>query len=248
MTPVTIASYLLVFLLCVVTLIYGLLPGLLAACLGYLLAVVLAGEGRTKGPRLSPALAASVVVLLPLVALGMLLASAKGMAFGGLKQYQALLYHLAGTVLEIREKLPADLAIHLPDELTEAQVWLANYLKSKARALTGFGTAGLHGLLLAYVGLVVGALIEGTSKAPTSAPLRFEVRQRASAPAISSMLFAKLSLPSSGLLLSTPHSLQCFCWQCCPFLVCRCPTLASWWRSLFLPAFCRLSATSFATA
>ena len=43
MTPVTIASYLLVFLLCVVTLIYGLLPGLLAACLGYLLAVVLAG-------------------------------------------------------------------------------------------------------------------------------------------------------------------------------------------------------------
>ena len=180
MTPVTIASYLLVFLLCVVTLIYGLLPGLLAACLGYLLAVVLAGEGRTKGPRLSPALAASVVVLLPLVALGMLLASAKGMAFGGLKQYQALLYHLAGTVLEIREKLPADLAIHLPDELTEAQVWLANYLKSKARALTGFGTAGLHGLLLAYVGLVVGALIEGTSKAPTSAPLRFEVRQRTS--------------------------------------------------------------------
>lgn len=70
MTPVTIASYLLVFLLCVVTLIYGLLPGLLAACLGYLLAVVLAGEGRTKGPRLSLALAASVVVLLPLVALG----------------------------------------------------------------------------------------------------------------------------------------------------------------------------------
>jgi len=180
MTPVTIASYLLVFLLCVVTLIYGLLPGLLAACLGYLLAVVLAGEGCTKGPRLSPALAAAVVILLPLIALSLLLANAKGMAFGVVGQYQALLHHLAGTVLEIREKLPADLAQHLPDELAEAQVWLADYLKSKAQALTGFGTAGLRGLLLAYVGLVVGALVKGTSGTLTSAPLRFEVRQRAS--------------------------------------------------------------------
>jgi len=173
------ASYVLAALLCIGTLAYGLLPGLLAVCLGYLLAVALAGGGRIKGPRLSPTLAAAVVVLLPLLGLGLLLANAKGMAFGVVGQYQALLHHLAGTVLEIRQKLPADLAIHLPDELTEAQVWLADYLKSKARALTGFGTAGLHGLLLAYVGLVIGALIAGTFKMPTSAPLRFEVRERA---------------------------------------------------------------------
>ena len=177
--PVRIASYALVFLLCVGTLVYGLLPGLLAVCLGYLLAVALAGEGRTKGLRLSPMLAAAVVVLLPLIALGLLLANAKGMAFGVVGKYQALLHYLAGTVLEIRQKLPADLAIHLPDELTEAQVWLAGYLKSKAQALTGVGTAGLHGLLLAYVGLVVGALIKGTFRTPTSAPLRFEIRERA---------------------------------------------------------------------
>ena len=176
---VKIASYALAGLLCIGTLIYGLLPGLLAACLGYLLAVALAGEGRIKGPRLSPALAAAVVVLLPVLGLGLLLANAKGMAFGAVGQYQALLQHLAGTVLEIRQKLPAELAIHLPDGLTEAQVWLADYLKSKAQALTGFGTAGLHGFLLAYVGLVVGALIEGTFKNPTSAPLRIEVRKRA---------------------------------------------------------------------
>ncbi len=177
--PVRIASYVLVFLLCIGTLVYGLLPGLLTVCLGYLLAVALTGEGRSKGPRLSPVLAAAVVVLLPLIALGLLLANAKGMAFGVVGQYQALLHYLASTVLEIREKLPADLAIHLPDELTEAQVWLAGYLKSKAQALTGFGTAGLHGLLLAYVGLVVGALIKGTPRTPTSAPLRFELRERA---------------------------------------------------------------------
>lgn len=178
--PITFASYLLVSLLCIGTLIYGLLPGLLAVCLGYLLAVALAREGHAKGLRLRPTRAAAVVILLPLIALGLLLANAKGAAFGVVGQYQALLHYLASTVLEIREKLPADLAIHLPDELTEAQVWLAGYLKSKAQALTGFGTAGLHGLLLAYVGLVVGALIKGTFRTPTSAPLRYEIRKRAS--------------------------------------------------------------------
>ncbi|MDB5869763.1 MAG: hypothetical protein JWP96_2095 [Polaromonas sp.] len=177
--PVRNASYALAFLLCIGTLIYGLLPGLLAVCLGYLLTVALAGERRTKGLRLKPTLAAAVVVLLPLIGLGLLLANAKGMAFGVVGQYQSLLHYLAGTVLEIRQKLPADLAIHLPDELIEAQLWLANYLKSKAQALTGVGRAGLHGVLLVYVGLVVGALIKGTSQAPASGPLRFEVRERA---------------------------------------------------------------------
>jgi len=177
--PVRLASYALAGLLCLGTLRYGLLPGLLTVCLGYLLAAALAGDRRLNGPRLSPTQAAAVVVLLPLIALGLLLVNAKGMAFGAVWQYQALLHYLAKTVLEIREKLPADLAVHLPDELIQAQVWLADYLKSKAQALTGAGTAGLHGLLLAYVGLVVGALIKGTPRMSASAPLRCEIRQRA---------------------------------------------------------------------
>lgn len=179
-SPVKLASYALVFLMCIGTLVYGLLPGLLAVCIGYLAAVLLTGEGRSKGPRMKPSWAAAVVVILPLVLLGIFLANAKGMAFGIVGQYQALLHYLASTVLEIRQKLPADLAIHLPDELTQAQVWLANYLKSKALALTGVGKASLHGFLLVYVGLVIGALIKGTIRLPTSAPLRWEVRQRAS--------------------------------------------------------------------
>lgn len=177
--PVRIVSHILVVLLCLGTLVYGLLPGLLAVCLGYLMAVFLTGENRAKVPRMRPPVAAAVVVILPLVGLAILLANAKGMAFGVVGQYQALLHYLASTVLEIREKLPADLAIHLPDEMKQAQVWLADYLKSKARALTGFGTAGLHGFLLVYVGLVIGALIKGTPRPPTSAPLRQEVRERA---------------------------------------------------------------------
>lgn len=177
--PIKTASFVLVALLCLGTLVYGLLPGLLAVCLGYLMAVFLAGENRPKGPLMRPLLAASVVVILPLLVLGFFLANAKGMAFGVVGQYQALLHYLASTVLEIREKLPADLAIHLPDEIQDAQVWLANYLKSKARELTGVGTAGLHGFLLVYVGLVIGALIKGTPRMPSRAPLRCALRQRA---------------------------------------------------------------------
>ena len=179
LAPIKAASYALVALLCLGTLIYGLLPGLLAVCLGYLMASGLTGRGRSRGPRLGSIQAAGVVILLPVVMLGLVLLNAQGMAFGAVQQYQALLHHLAGTVLEIRQKLPADLASHLPNELSAAQIWLADYLKSQARALADAGTSGLRGGLLVYVGLVVGALIEGTVLTPTTAPLRFEARQRA---------------------------------------------------------------------
>ena len=171
------ASYLLAVLLCILTLVYDLLPGLLAVCVGYLLAKGLTTRpGRKLG--MSPTLAATVVVVLPILALLLALLNARGMAFGALAQYQQLLHHLASTVLEIRQKLPPDLASHLPDGLLEAQTWLVDYLQSQARALTGFGTAGLRGGLLVYVGLIVGALIVGTTSQPSQGPLRDALRQR----------------------------------------------------------------------
>jgi predicted PurR-regulated permease PerM len=81
-------------------------------------------------------------------------------------------------VLEIRQKLPPDLASHLPDELLAAQTWLVEYLQSQAHALTGFGTAGLRGSLLVYVGLVVGALMVGSAPPASSGALRSALRQR----------------------------------------------------------------------
>ena len=173
------ASYVLIFFFCAGTLIYGLLPGLLAVCLGYQMAAALVGRGRVAGLHLKPMLAAGLVIFLPLVAILVFVVNAKGMAFGAVTQYQALLHHLAGTVLEIRQKLPPDLASHLPDEIITAQAWLADYLRSQARALTGAGTAGLHGGLLVYVGLVIGALIVGTPAQSTYAPLRLAIRERA---------------------------------------------------------------------
>lgn len=174
------ASYLLAMALCLAVLVYGLLPGLLAVCLGYLFASALVGKQRVRGPRLSPAWASAVVIAMPIFGLVVLFANAKGVAFGAVAQYQALLHHLAGTVLEIRQKLPPDLAAHLPDELLAAQSWLVEYLQSQAHALTGFGTAGLRGGLLVYVGLVVGALMVGTPTPAAHGPLRSALRRRGS--------------------------------------------------------------------
>jgi predicted PurR-regulated permease PerM len=174
------ASYLLAAALCTAVLVYGLLPGLLAVCLGFLMASALVGRDRPRGLHLTPTGAAAVVILVPIIALGILFANAKGMAFGAVAQYQALLHHLAGTVLEIRQKLPPDLASHLPDELLAAQTWLVEYLQSQAHALSGFGTAGLRGGLLVYVGLVVGALMVGSAPSPSQGPLRNALRQRGS--------------------------------------------------------------------
>jgi len=173
-----IASYLMAILLCLAVLLYGLLPGLLALCLGFLVASGLVGKQRSRGPHLSPHWAAALVIMLPVLALTALFANARGVAFGAVAQYQALLHHLAGTVLEIRQKLPPDLASHLPDELLGAQSWLVNYLQSQAHALTGFGTAGLRGGLLVYVGLVVGALMVGSQAPLVGGPLRMALRQR----------------------------------------------------------------------
>lgn len=166
-------------LLCIGVLLYGLLPGLLAICLGVLLASALVGNSRRIGPHLSAPIAAGLVIFIPILMLGVFLANAKGIAFNLIPQYQALLQHLAGTVLEIRHKLPPDLAGHLPDELLSAQAWLADYLQSRAAGLTGIGTASLQGALLAYVGIVVGALMVGTQRNRTSRPLPNMMRQRA---------------------------------------------------------------------
>lgn len=176
-TGARLVSYGLALVLCLVVLVFGLLPGLLALCLGYLLASGLAGAHRNR-LRLAPVWAAALVIVLPLVALLTLLAHAKGVTFGVVAQYQALLHHLAGTVLQIRQKLPPDLASHLPAELLAAQSWLVEYLQSQARALTGFGTAGLRASLLVYVGLVVGALMVGTAASTSQGPLRSALRQR----------------------------------------------------------------------
>ena len=174
---VTTSSQVLVLLMCLLTLCYGLLPGLLAVCLGYMVTHAMSGEPGLGRRRLPSFWAAAVVIVLPLIGLAVIMVHAQGMLVGAVAQYEALLQHLARTVLEIRQKLPPNLAAHLPDELIAAQAWLAAYLQSQAKALTGFGSAGLQGGLLAYVGLVIGALVVGTPAMDHPAPLRAAMRK-----------------------------------------------------------------------
>jgi predicted PurR-regulated permease PerM len=175
---VLIASHLLAILACGAVMVYAMLPGLLAICVGFLLTSTLTALDQPRRVRINHPVAVAIVIALPILGIAVLLANVRGMAFSAVTQYQALLQHLAATVLEIRQKLPPDLAANLPDELIPAQKWLVDYLQSQARALTGFGTAGLRGSLLVYVGLIIGALMAGQPRTNSQGPLRAALRER----------------------------------------------------------------------
>ena len=65
------------------------------------------------------------------------------------RQYALQQYgYMARTVLELRLKLPADMAAHLPEGAAEIQRIIANYLGAKAGALAMAGRAWLGSALL----------------------------------------------------------------------------------------------------
>ncbi len=73
-------------------------------------------------------------------------------------QYKELLDYIARTVLELRLKLPPDIAAYLPEGAADVQRLVAGYLRAQAGMLAMTGRAWLGALLFAYVGLLVGAL------------------------------------------------------------------------------------------
>jgi hypothetical protein len=81
-------------------------------------------------------------------------------------------------VLELREKLPSDIADQLPDGAQEIQSKLAGYLAAKAGVLATAGRAWLTGLLYAYVGLIIGALAAVRPIATRHPPLVQALQQR----------------------------------------------------------------------
>ncbi len=158
---VAAASYVLVALSLLMVMHFGLLAGLLSACVGFLLTRWLAAHlGRVQRylPLKAENLAATLVMLAPLVLLAIALSRSRSYIIGAPLQYRELLDFLARTVLELREKLPPEIASQLPDGADEIQRALASYLGAKAGALASAGRAWLGGLLYAYVGGIVGAL------------------------------------------------------------------------------------------
>ena len=162
----------------------GLLPGLLCVCLGFLLTRWLGPRfsllyGRIPStinvPRPSQVVAAALVVLLPLGLLALGLSQSRGYLIDAPQQYRELLNYMARTVLELRQKLPPDIANQLPAGAAEIQHSIASYLGAKAGALALAGRAWLGGVMFAYVGLLIGALAAIRKVGPGRGPLAQEL-------------------------------------------------------------------------
>ncbi|EHL21942.1 MULTISPECIES: AI-2E family transporter [unclassified Acidovorax] len=188
---IVVASYLLMAATLLLVMWRGLLPGLLCVCLGFLLTRALTrwfaqGLSRVRrqaqpsasGLRVAQIAAAALVMLLPLALLAAGLTHSRGYLVTAPQQYQELLNYMARTVLELRLKLPMDMATHLPEGAAEIQRIIANYLGAKAGALAMAGRAWLAGVLFAYVGLLIGALAAVRPAALAGGPLAQQLKLR----------------------------------------------------------------------
>lgn len=175
----TVSSYGLVGLLCALAIWKGLLPGLLAVCLGFGATRWLSKHRQGWRNQLTPGIAATLVIAAPVLFVAWVSFQAKGWTLLAVDQYQELLQHMSNTVLDIRSKLPEDLASQLPEGVTAIQEWVADHLKDQARAMASVGKSWLHGALMAFVGLVVGALLAATPRNPAPRPLASALRKRA---------------------------------------------------------------------
>ena len=168
-----IASYVLIAAALLLIMWQGLLPGLLCVCVGFLATrwfarVLDGGLRRARRIKAPPALAetspparmvaAALVMLAPVALLSLAFSEARDFVLNATEQYQELLDYIARTVLELRLKLPPEMAVYLPEGAAEIQRVIAGYLRAQAGALALTGRAWLGGLLFAYVGLIVGAL------------------------------------------------------------------------------------------
>ena len=182
---VVLASYVLMGGALLLVMWQSLLPGLLCVCLGFLATrwfarLISAGLARLKIPRegVARALAALLVVLAPIGLLALGLSQAREYIVDAPDQYRDLLDYIARTVLELRLKLPPDIAAYLPEGAVEAQRMVANYLRAQAGSLALAGRAWLNALLFAYVGLIVGglaAIAPSTVRRPLAAQLHRRV-------------------------------------------------------------------------
>jgi predicted PurR-regulated permease PerM len=178
-TPV---SYALIGATLLLVMWQGLLPGLLCVSLGFL-------ATRWLSPRLgsllrakdgtSPGLAATLVALLPLILIAGALPRTRGLILDAPMQYRELLSFMARTILELRDRLPPDIAGQLPDGAQQVQRTLAAYLASKAGTLAMTGRVWLTGLLFAYIGLLVGALAGAQPSVHNLQPLTAALKLRA---------------------------------------------------------------------
>lgn len=192
-----IASYLLVAGGLLLVMLHGLLPGLLCACVGFMATrwaarafdgglrrLHKAPPGFATAPAapsgLARTLAAAIVMLAPMALLTAIFSDTRAFVISAPGQYQELLDYIARTILELRLKLPPEMAMYLPEGVVEVQRMVAAYLRTQAGMLALTGRAWLGALLFAYVGLLVGALAAASRPPATARPLTEQMRRRIS--------------------------------------------------------------------
>lgn len=188
--PVVIASYLLMGVGLLGLLMSHLLVGLLCACVGFLAVrwFVRATVGlaqRRLPARLQPraeslikAVGILLVVLGPLALVALGVSQAREYVVEAPQQYRGLIDFVARTVLELRQKLPPELAASLPAAADDIQRMVANYLRNEAGTLALAGRAWLNAVLHGYVGLIVGGLAAVAQPPGYRRPLASELHQR----------------------------------------------------------------------
>jgi predicted PurR-regulated permease PerM len=185
---VMLASYLLMLGALMLVMWEHLLPGLICVCIGFLVTrwfarLLQKGFLRIPAMRASAAgwagvLAVIVVLLAPAALVTLGLSQAREYIVDAPDQYRELLDYTARTVLELRSKLPPDIATYLPEGAAEIQRVIANYLRAQAGSLAMAGRAWLHGLLFSYVGLIVGSLAAVATAPLRRKPLAEQLHQR----------------------------------------------------------------------
>ena len=215
--PVIWASYLLMAAALLLVMVYGLLPGMLSLCLGFVLTRWVAGQlARLPGglPLRHQTLAATVVMLLSLLPIVLALSQSRSYVLAAPQQYRELLDFLARTVLELRDKLPPDMAAQLPDEAQEVQRALASYLAAKAGALAHTGRIWLGGLLYVYMGLLIGALAAARAPSHRRRPLAQQLTLRTTrmGEAFSQIVAAQFWIASFNTLLTAIFLLAILPW------------------------------------
>ncbi len=184
---IVLASYLLMGGALLLVMWRHLLTGLLCVCLGFLVTrwlarLIGAGLARLKFAHDGPAraLAILLVLLAPIGLLALGLSQAREYILDAPDQYRELLDYIARTVLELRLKLPPEIAAYLPEAASDVQRMLANYLRAQAGALAVAGRAWLSALLFAYVGLIVGGLAAVARASNARRPLAEQLHRRVS--------------------------------------------------------------------
>lgn len=161
---------------------FGLMPGLLAALAAFAITRKM-GESKLyqKAGSKAHSLAATVVIITPLVALTLAGVEISQFLTTAANSFVGLSDHLVTVASDWRERLPGAISSHIPEERGALQTWLTEAIQSQMPMLAGMGKTWAHGLLFVLVGIIVGALAAASKVVPSEKPLASEIRQRAQA-------------------------------------------------------------------